>query len=523
MKLPQQVLVLFSIVLLGCNASQRQAETAGRFEKKPNIVYIYADDLGCGEIGAYGQQKIKTPHLDKMAAEGMRFTQHYTSTPVCAPARCALLTGKHTGHAYIRSNRELGQFSDASEGGQWPLPAGTTTIGTLLQDAGYVTGAIGKWGLGMTGNTGHPNKQGFDYFYGYLDQKQAHNYYPTHLWENTVWDSLPNPYIYVHNPRGQGSAVDREAVEAFSKSHLGPGDPGFFDAYKGETYAIDAMGAKAEAFIRANKDSAFFLYLPFTIPHISLQVPDSALQQYLGKFDEEPYLGQHGYAPHKYPLSAYAAMITYLDSQVGKVFALLEELGLDENTLVMFSSDNGPTFNGGVNAQFFNSAAGYRGLKMDVYEGGIRVPMIAWWPEKIKAASTTALPSAQYDVMATLAEVAGIAAPPDTDGISFLPTLLGNENEQKPHRFLYFEYPAKGGQVAVRMGKWKGVKTGLSADTEKPWELYNLEEDRVESKNVAHQYPEVLKELDEIVKNEHSSSIWEGWNFLDKVTGGAVQ
>lgn len=519
MRLYVNLLYALIIFVTGCTTNRQGRETQAP-PVKPNIIYIYADDLGYGEVGAYGQQKIRTPHLDKMAAEGMRFTQHYTSTPVCAPARCALLTGKHTGHTYIRGNRELGQFSDAAERGQWPLPEGTTTIGTLLQQAGYVTGAIGKWGLGMTGNSGHPNKQGFDYFYGYLDQKQAHNYYPTHLWENAKWDTLPNPYIYVHNARDNRNGENEEAIEAFAKHYLKAGDDGFFDAYKGEAYAIDAMSGKAEQFIRRYQDSAFFLYLPFTIPHVSLQVPDSLLEQYLGKFQETPYLGQQGYSPHRYPLSAYAAMISALDAEVGKVFALLKELGLDENTLVMFSSDNGPTFNFGVDAKFFNSTAGLRGLKMDVYEGGIRVPMIARWPGKIKAGSITDHPSAQYDVLATLCDAADIPTPEDTDGISFLPTLLDRGNQQQ-HTFLYFEYPEKGGQVAVRMNKWKGVKTNLRSDPDNPWELYDLHEDRFEAANVAGEHPDVLRQLDKIVRQEHSPSIWDRWNFLDSIIEGS--
>ena len=513
MKLAQLLLFISCILLVGCSFNRPQSDIT---DKRPNIIYIYADDLGYGETGPYGQEKIKTPNLDKMAAEGMRFTQHYTSTPVCAPARCALMTGKHNGHTYIRGNRELGEFSDDAERGQWPLPEGTVTIGTLLQQAGYVTGAIGKWGLGMTGNSGHPNKQGFDYFYGYLDQKQAHNYYPTHLWENTRWDTLNNPFIFVHAPRTKDKSSDADGIKDFDKSHLEPGDPGFFEAYKGEEYAIDAMAEKAENFLRTHKDSAFFLYLPFTIPHISLQVPDSALQLYLGKFDEKPYLGQMGYTPHETPLSAYAAMITYLDSQVGKILSLMEELGLDENTIVMFSSDNGPTFNGGVNAEFFNSTGGFRGLKMDVYEGGIRVPMLARWPGKIKAQSTTDLPSAQYDVMATIADLVGIDTP-DTDGISFLPTLLGREDEQEKHDFLYFEYHAKGGQVAIRTGKWKGVKTDLKSEPAQQWELYDLEADPFETTDVADAHPEILAQLDDIAKREHASSIWENWNFMDAV------
>lgn len=516
MKLYPWHFLFVAVLFAACSTASHQLDAAA-VSRKPNIIYIYADDLGYGEIGSYGQQKIRTPNLDKMAVEGMRFTQHYTSMPVCAPARCALLTGKHTGHAYIRGNRELGEFADDAERGQWPLPEGTVTIATLLKKAGYTTAAIGKWGLGMTGNSGHPNKQGFDYFYGYLDQKQAHNYFPTHLWENMQWDTLNNPFIYVHTPRDAAAQRKGQAYMDFSKHDLRPGDAGFFDGYKGEDYSIDFFSYHAAAFIRRNKADPFFLYLPFTIPHVSLQVPDSAIQQYVGQFSEKPYLGAQGYAPQRYPLSAYAAMITYMDSEIGKLFSLLKELQLDQNTLVIFSSDNGPTFNGGVNAEFFNSTAGLRGLKMDVYEGGIRVPMIARWPGKISAGGITDHVSVQYDVMATLCDITGIQTPPHTDGISFLPTLLGKDTEQREHRFLYFEYPEKGGQLAVRMGKWKGVKTGLQSHPRNKWQLYDLLADKFETRDVAATHPGILMTLDSIVRREHSTSVWEKWNFMDKV------
>ena len=247
-------------------------------KSRPNIIYIYADDLGYGELGSYGQQKIKTPYLDQLAKEGIRFTNHYTAAPVCAPARCMLMTGKHSGHSYIRGNYELGGFEDDKEGGQMPLPEGTFTIAKMMQQAGYTTGAIGKWGLGMTNSTGDPNKQGFDYFYGYLDQKQAHNFYPTHLWENGKWDTLNNTYIQVHKP------LAKDAPDAA------------FDYYKGKDYAVTKMAEKTLAFIKKNKDKPFFLYLPYTGPHVSLQAPDEAVQEYLGKFDEQPYRGETGYA-----------------------------------------------------------------------------------------------------------------------------------------------------------------------------------------------------------------------------------
>jgi arylsulfatase A-like enzyme len=344
--------------------------------KRPNIIYIYADDLGYGELGCYGQQKIKTPNLDRIAREGIKFTQHYTSAPVCAPARCMLMTGKHSGHSYIRGNYELGGFEDDKEGGQMPLPEGTFTIARLMQQAGYTTGAIGKWGLGMVNTTGDPNKQGFDYFYGYLDQKQAHNFYPTHLWENarptgssgrSKWDTLNNPYIQVHKP------LPKDAPDTA------------FNYFKGKDYSLTKMAEKTLAFIKKNKDKPFFLYLPYTGPHVSLQAPDEAVREYIGKFEEQPYHGERGYASTLYPKSTYAAMITYMDKQVGRIMELLKELGLDDNTIVMFSSDNGATFDvGGVDTKFFNSVGGLRGLKQDLYEGGIREPFIARWPGKIQ-------------------------------------------------------------------------------------------------------------------------------------------
>lgn len=504
-------------ILISMNACSDRTTSSADATQKPNIIYIYADDLGYGEIEPYGQTKIKTPHLRRMADEGMKFTRHYTSTPVCAPARCALLTGLHTGHTRIRGNYEHGQFHDSEEGGQEPLPEGTVTIATLLKDAGYQTGAVGKWGLGMTGNSGHPNHHGFDYFYGYLDQKQAHNYYPTHLWENEQWDTLNNPYIYVHNMRPGADPNNVRAVEAFAKRDLKAGDEGFFEAYQGEDYAVDRMTAKAEKFIRENRERPFFLYLPYTIPHLSLQVPDEALEPYVGQWEEEPYHGDKGYTPHRYPRSAYAAMVTYLDTEVGKIFALLDSLGLDENTIVFFSSDNGPTFSAGVDTEFFNSAGGLRGRKMELYEGGIRMPMLVRWPGKIKAGSTTDHLSVQYDVMATLCDLVGVAAPDSTDGISFLPTLLGREGEQQQHDFLYFEYPENGGQVAVRMGKWKAVKTGLVREPGNSWQLYNLEEDPSEENDVAAAHPDVIAQADEITRREHRSTHIERWNFMDRV------
>jgi arylsulfatase A-like enzyme len=465
-------------------------------QKKPNIIYIYADDLGYGELGSYGQQKIKTPFLDQMAREGIRFTQHYTSTPVCAPARCMLLTGRHGGHSYIRGNYEFGGFSDATEGGQMPLPEGTFTIGHMLKQAGYTTGAIGKWGLGMSNTTGDPNKQGFDYFYGYLDQKQAHNYYPTHLWENGKWDTLHNSGIFVHR-----KLKDNET------------DTAAFNYFIGKDYSIDRLSAKALDFIGKNQRKQFFLYLPFTIPHLSLQVPKEALKPYLGRFDDKPYRGEKGYAATLHPRETYAAMITYMDTQIGKIFALLKRLNLDENTIVMFSSDNGATFDvGGADTKYFNSVGDLRGKKQDLYEGGIREPFIARWPGKIPAGKVSDLVSVQFDMMATFAALAGIKAP-QNDGISLLPTLLGKPGQQQ-RPYIYFEFPEKGGQLAIRYGHWKGVKSNIKKDSLAKWELYDLDKDPAEANDIASGHADITGYFDQIVKKEHRQAHIHEWEFV---------
>ncbi len=487
--------VLVAICGIKSPAHAQQAKTKSN-NQLPNIIFIYADDLGYAELGCYGQQKIRTPHLDQMAAEGMRFTQHYTGTPVCAPARCMLMTGMHAGHSLIRGNYELGGFADSAERGQMPLPGKAFTVADLLKQKGYATAAIGKWGLGMTNTEGSPLKHGFDYYYGYLDQKQAHNYYPSHLWENDHWDSLDQPWLNVHKPLNPSTATDAD-----------------FDYFKGKTYAPEKMTRKALAFLDEHKQGPFFLYLPYTLPHLSLQAPDAYVQHYIGLFNEKPYYGQQGYASTRYPLSTYAAMITYLDTQVGIIMDKIKQLGLDNNTIIFFSSDNGTAFNGGVDASFFNSVAGLRGLKMDLYEGGIRMPFIARWPGKIKAGTTSNLVSIQYDFMATVADLTHqqLAA---TDGISFLPELMGNRKKQAQHKFLYFEFSEKSGQVAIRMGDWKAVKSNMKKNAQAPWELYNLASDKNETTNVAGQHPELLKQFDEILKKEHEPSPVKEWEFV---------
>jgi arylsulfatase A-like enzyme len=482
--------ILFFLIIPYISIAQQE-------KSKPNIIYIYADDLGYGELGSYGQTKIKTPNLDRMAKEGMRFSQHYSGAPVCAPSRSILMTGKHSGHSYIRGNYELGGFADSLEGGQMPLHEGAYTIAKMLKERGYSTALTGKWGMGVTGTTGSPLKHGFDYYYGYLDQKQAHNFYPTHLWENDKWDALNNHVFSVHGKIDPKTATDAD-----------------FAKFIGKDYAPAKITQKALGFLEKNKDKPFFLYLPYPLPHLALQAPEEYVKKYIGQFDEKPYFGEKGYAPNKYPLSTYAAMITFLDDQVGIIMDRIKKLGLDENTIIMFSSDNGATFSAGVDTKFFNSVSGLRGLKMDLYEGGIRVPFIARWPNKIKANTVSSHVSGQLDIMATLAEISGDKIS-NTDGISLLPELTGKKEEQKKHDFLYFEYPENGGQLAVRIGNWKGVKTNVRKEPNGKWQLFDLSKDRNETTDNASSNPQIIAEMNAIVKREHVHPHILDWEFID--------
>jgi arylsulfatase A len=448
---------------------------------KPNFVFILADDLGYGELGCYGQELIQTPNTDRLASEGMRFTQFYSGSPVCAPSRCVLLTGLHTGHSYVRDNYELGGFLDEEEGGQLPLPPETRTLARMLQQNGYTTGVIGKWGLGGPESSGIPTRQGFDFFYGYLCQKQAHNYYPTHLWRNEEWDTLRNKFFHSHQ-----------------KFEGDPENPADFEKYKGKDYSQDLMAAEALNFIRDNKDHPFFLYLPFTVPHLSLQVPDEALEIYKGQFEEEPYLGEDGYLPHPFPKSAYAAMITRMDEHIGQIMKLLEELDLTDNTVVMFSSDNGATYLSQVKTEFFNSHGGLRGHKGNLYEGGIRIPFIARWPGKINPETVTGHIGGFQDIMPTILEIAGIEIPDDIDGISIVPELTGKEN-QPEHEYLYWEYRSSDGWQAIRSDKWKALRKGIRTDPDAPIELYDLENDFSEKNDVSVEHPEIVEKMKKIM------------------------
>lgn len=442
---------------------------------QPNFIYILADDLGYNELGCYGQTTIRTPNLDRLAGEGMRFTQHYSGNPVCAPSRCVLLTGKHNGHSYIRSNKEMGGWGPDEPEGQLPIPASEITLAERLKPLGYRTCAIGKWGLGGPGSSGHPCYQGFDHFYGYLCQRVAHNYYPTHLWRNHDVDVLGNHEFSAHQKLAAPLGSPEE----------------YFSRYMSDVYAPDKMIDEAVQFVRDNHDEPFFLYYATPVPHVSIQVPTDSLDAYGDRLDDKPYLGNQGYLPHPSPRAGYAAMISRMDRDVGRLMALLAELGLEEKTLVIFSSDNGPTFNGGSDSKFFHSAGQLRGLKTMMYEGGIRVPMIARWKDVIPAGAVTDHVSAFQDIVPTFVEWAGGTIAEPLDGISLVPTLTGESADQQEHPYLYWELNRN---QALRAGDWKLIRmTDQKGETRT--ELYDLGTDLSESKNLASERPDVLTRM----------------------------
>ncbi|GAB4142810.1 MAG: arylsulfatase [Planctomycetaceae bacterium] len=464
---------LMTVALLALFSSLSKSQAADR---PPNIIVFLADDLGYAEVGCYGQKIIKTPNIDRLAKEGMRFTDHYAGNAVCAPSRCCLMTGKHPGHAFVRTNRVPKELQHLAKkfgwefSGQTPIPDEEVTIAEVLKQKGYATAATGKWGLGHFGTTGDPNKQGFDLFYGFNDQRHAHNHYPRFLWRNRTKEKLPG------NDR----------------------------TLNGETYSQDKFTETALEFIEQNKSKPFFLYMPFAIPHLSIQVPESSLKQYKGKIPEADYV-HRGYLKHPFPRAGYAAMVSHMDRDIGKVMALVKKLGLDDNTLVLFSSDNGPTYNrlGGSDSEFFKSAGPFKGLKGSLYEGGIRVPLIARWPGKIKAGTVSHHISAFWDFLPTIAEMTGTKAPAGIDGISFAPTLLGQPEKQKQHEYLYWEFPSYGGQQAVRIGDWKGVRQGLQRKNRKnrlKIELYNLKTDPGEKHDVSASHPKMIARMRKIMR-----------------------
>ena len=414
---------------------------------KPSLVFILADDLGYGDLGSYGQRVIRTPNLDRMAAEGVRFTDAYAGSTVCAPSRCALMTGLHTGHCRIRGNALV------------PLQPEDVTVAELLKGAGYTTGIVGKWGLGEPDSTGTPNRQGFDYWFGYLNQNHAHDYYPEYLYRNEERVEIPE------NQRGA----------------------------RGE-YSHDLFAREALEFVHRHADEPFFLYLAYTIPHANnergretgdgMEVPN-----------DEPYADRRWPQPEK----GYAAMVTRMDRDVGSLLSLLGELGLDGDTLVFFTSDNGPHKEGGADPAFFHSSGPLRGYKRDLYEGGIRVPMLARWPGMIRP-GVSDFPWAFWDFLPTACQFAGVRPPAGLDGVSILPTLFGRP--QRAHECLYWEFHERGFEQAVRLGRWKAVRHG----TRKPLELYDLPTDLGEATNVAAAHPDVVATIEEYLETARTAS-----------------
>lgn len=465
----QKITFLFFLTFatILCSAQEKRALDI----IKPNIIYILADDLGYGDLSCYGQKKFATPNIDKLAQQGMLFTQHYSGAAVCAPSRSALLTGQHTGHTFIRGNKEV------QPEGQYPIPNTTFTIAELLQEKGYATGAFGKWGLGNVASEGNPLLQGFDAFYGYNCQKLAHSFYPYHLWDNN------NKVMLTEN-------------EGSNKGQYGP----------------DLIHKKALLFIEKNKKAPFFLYYASPLPHAELLAPEGYMDKFKGKFEpEKAYIGtdegknfrKGEYASQRYCHAAFAAMVTLLDDQVGEIVAKIKELGLEDNTIIIFTSDNGPHKEGGADPDYFNSNGPFRGYKRDLFEGGIRVPMIVKWKGKIAKGSKTEHVSAFWDVMPTLAELTTTKVTTAIDGVSFLPTLLG-KGSQKQHDYLYWEFHELNGRQAIRQANWKLIKYNVNNNGK--YQLYNLENDLSETNDLASKMPEKVNELSKILESSRTES-----------------
>lgn len=460
-------LLLLNIAILICNAQENRVLD----KSKPNIIYILADDLGYGDLSCYGQEKFTTPNIDKLAKEGMLFTQHYSGSTVCAPSRSSLMTGLNTGHTPIRGNKGV------EPEGEYPIPNANFTIAELLKEKGYTTGAFGKWGLGYPGSEGDPLQQGFDTFFGYNSQALAHNYYPEHLWDNK------NKVILIEN-----------------------------EGIKNGQYAPDLIHQKALLFIEKNKSQPFFLYYASVLPHAELIIPQNNLDKFIGKFNPEMAYkakdnskglkkGEYSSQPHCH--AAFAAMITLLDDQVGEIVSKIKALGLENNTLLIFTSDNGPHKEGGADPDYFNSNGSLHGYKRDLYEGGIRVPMIAKWKGKIKEGSKTNHVSAFWDVMPTLAELEDAKINTAIDGISFLPTLLKN-GAQKKHKYLYWEFHELEGRQALRQGNWKLIKYNVLKNGK--YQLYNLKNDISETHDLASKMPKKVAELSKILESSRTES-----------------
>jgi arylsulfatase A-like enzyme len=459
-----------SLLLAACEPGPDPVRNSRASDTRlPNIIFILTDDLGWGDLGSYGQQQVLTPSLDRMAAEGMRFTQFYAGSTVCAPSRSVLMTGQHTGRTHVRGNLEIQPM------GQEPLPDSVVTVAEILKDAGYTTGLIGKWGLGGPETPGEPNRQGFDYFFGYLCQRHAHNFYPEFLFRNSERVPLPGNRVAEPRPDGAGVAVER-----------------------GE-YSHDLLAADALTFIERNRNRPFFLYLALTIPHANNEAGDEGM--------EVPDYGIYANRSWSDPEKGFAAMVTRMDRDVGRIVDRLQELGIDQHTILFFASDNGPHQEGGRDPEFFRSSGPLRGIKRDLYEGGIRVPFIARWAGRIRPGTTSEHIGDFTDFMATASELAGLAPPEGTDGVSLLPTLLGQPEAQRQRDYLYWEFYERGSGQAVRAGRWKAVRHPMRTG---PIELYDLEADLSEQNDLAREHPDVVAEMRRVMREAHvPSPLWQ--------------
>ncbi|MDU0356430.1 arylsulfatase [Paraglaciecola aquimarina] len=495
------ILLPLSLALVGLSCASTKPQLSNKVldKRKPNVIFIMVDDMGYGELGSYGQKVMRTPNLDQMAKEGKRFTQFYAGSAVCAPSRASLMTGKHSGHAHIRGNYELGGFSDETEFGQLPLLPATVTLGTMMQQAGYKTAAIGKWGLGGQNSVGRPNLQGFDYFFGYLDQKQAHNHAPTHLWRNQKWTALDNDFLDMHH---------------LKLPNFDYNDPKSYAQFKRTDFAQARMNQDALNFIEQNQHQPFFLYLAYAMPHAALQAPDKEIEQYDFEVDPPEKVGY--YMPVEKPRATRAAMVSYTDKHVGEVLNKLKALNIADNTLVIFTSDNGATPEGGADMAFFKANGDLRGFKRQLYEGGIRMPMLAWWPGKIAAGTVSTHIGAFWDVMPTLADLTQQSAPESTDGMSFLPDLLG-QGEQAEHNYLYWEFPqGKHKAQAIRDGKWKAIRLYKGVKEKgytTEFELYDLSKDVAETTDLASSHPSLVAKYKALMDTSRTRSWIDKWNF----------
>jgi len=454
-------LFLLTLVCFGFHYDSHAARTHhldDSHHKRPNIVFIMADDLGYGDLGCYGQTKIKTPNIDRLAEKGMRFTDFYAGSTVCAPSRCVLMTGLDTGHCYIRGN------------GKDNLRPEDVTVAEVLKQAGYGTGQVGKWGLGHEGSTGVPTRQGFDFFFGYLDQHHAHLYYPTFLVKNEQRVKLRN---VVPNEGQWGQGIASVKVD----------------------YSSALMIEETLGFIDRQEDKPFFLYLSYTLPHANneawRETGDGTAVPDLGIYANRDWTNQN---------KGQAAMIAYLDDMVGQVVQRLEAHNLTDDTVIFFTSDNGPHCEAGNDVAFFNANGPITGIKRAVYDGGIRVPMIVQWPDHVKAGTTTNLVCGAVDFMATAADIAGVKLETKTNGISFLPTLLGKADQQQRHRHLYWEFYEQGSKQALRMGQWKAVRRPLGTG---PIELYDLSKDIAEENDLAKQRPDLIVAIEKLLTEAH--------------------